>query len=72
MDPATEQWKNIDPFNQILFDQWAYNQAFDSNPQRLDSLPSWPHEYNRHPLHTEVDGRPASHPPTDNFCGKDS
>ena len=59
-------------FNQTLLNEWAYDQPYDSNQQRLDSLPNWLHDYNWHRLHTEVDGPPASRLPINNVCGKDS
>lgn len=59
-------------FNQTLLDEWAYDQPYDSNQQRLDSLPGWLHDYNWHRLHTEIDGPPASRLPINNVCEKDS
>ena len=59
-------------FNQTLIDEWAYHQPYQSNQQRLDSLPTWLHDYNWHRLHTEIDGHPASRLPINNLCVKDS
>jgi len=59
-------------FNQTLLNEWAYDQEYTSNQQRLDSLPTWLHDYNWHRLHTEVDGSPASRLPINNVCVKDS
>lgn len=58
-------------FNQTLLNEWAYDQPYESNQQRLDSLPSWLHDYNWHRLHTEVNGPPASRLPVNNVCVKD-
>ena len=59
-------------FNQTLLNEWAYDQLYPSNQQRLDSLPTWLHDYNWHRLHTEVDGPPATRLPVNNVCVKDS
>jgi transposase InsO family protein len=59
-------------FNQTLLREWAYDQPYESNQQRLDSLPDWLHDYNWHRLHTEVDGPPATRLPINNVCVKDS
>ena len=59
-------------FNQTLLREWAYDQPYDSNQQRLDSLPRWLHDYNWHRLHTEVDGPPATRLPVNNVCAKDT
>jgi transposase InsO family protein len=59
-------------FNQTLQDEWAYDQPYDSNQQRLDSLPTWIHDYNWHRLHTEVGAAPASRLPVNNVCVKDT
>jgi transposase InsO family protein len=58
--------------NQTLLREWAYDQPFQSNQQRLDSLPGWLHDYNWHRLHTEIDGPPASRLPVNNVCEKDT
>lgn len=59
-------------FNQTLINEWAYDQPYRSNQQRLDSLDGWLHDYNWHRLHTEVHGPPASRLPVDNVCVKDT
>ncbi len=59
-------------FNQTLVNEWAYDQPYDTNQQRLDSLSGWLHDYNYHRLHTEVGAAPASRLPVNNVCGKDS
>jgi transposase InsO family protein len=59
-------------FNQTLRDEWAYDQPYQTNQQRLDSLPKWLHDYNWHRLHTEVQGPPASRLPVNNLCMKDN
>ena len=59
-------------FNQTLLDEWAYDQPYPSNQDRLRSLPDWIHDYNWHRLHTEVKGPPASRLPVDNVCEKDT
>ena len=59
-------------FNQTLLREWAYDQPYDANQQRLDSLPDWIHDYNWHRLHTEVGAAPASRLPINNVCVKDS
>jgi len=59
-------------FNQTLLREWAYDQLYQSNQQRLDSLPPWLHDYNWHRLHTEVGEAPASRLPVNNVCRKDS
>lgn len=59
-------------FNQTLLREWAYDQPYRSNRQRLDSLPAWIHCYNHHRLHTEIDGPPATRLPVNNLCVKDS
>jgi transposase InsO family protein len=58
--------------NQTLLREWAYDQPYTSNQQRLDSLQGWLHDYNWHRLHTELDGPPASRLPVNNVCVKDS
>ena len=58
-------------FNQTLLHEWAYDQPYGSNQQRLDSLPGWLHDYNWHRLHTEVGAAPASRLPLNNVCVKD-
>lgn len=59
-------------FNQTLLREWAYDQPYRSNRQRLDSLPAWIHCYNHHRLHTEIDGPPATRLPVNNLCVKDT
>lgn len=59
-------------FNQTLLREWAYDQPYRSNRQRLDSLPTWIHCYNHHRLHTEIDGPPATRLPVNNLCVKDT
>ena len=59
-------------FNQTLLNEWAYDQPYNSNEQRLDSLLAWLHDYNWHRLHTEVGAAPASRLPVNNVCGKDN
>lgn len=59
-------------FNQTLLNEWAYDQPYESNQQRLDSLSSWLHHYNWHRLHTEVNGPPANRLPVNNVCENDS
>jgi transposase InsO family protein len=59
-------------FNQTLRNEWAYDQPYTSNQQRLDSLQGWLHDYNWHRLHTELDGPPASRLPVNNVCVKDN
>ena len=59
-------------FNQTLLTEWAYRRPYNSNQQRLDSLPDWLHDYNWHRLHTEVNGPPASRLPVNNVCMKDN
>ncbi len=58
--------------NQTLLREWAYDQPFESNQQRRDSLPGWLHDYNWHRLHTEIGNAPASRLPVNNLCGKDN
>ncbi|MEZ5176613.1 MAG: integrase core domain-containing protein [Acidimicrobiia bacterium] len=58
-------------FNQTLLNEWAYDQPFTSNQQRIDSLPNWLHDYNWHRLHTEIGTAPANRLPVNNFCVKD-
>ena len=45
---------------------------YQTNQQRLDSLPAWLHDYNWHRLHTAVNGPPAIRLPVNNVCRKDS
>ncbi len=59
-------------FNQTLLGEWAYNQPFSSNQQRLETLLSWLHYYNWHRLHTAVGAAPASRLPINNVCRKDT
>lgn len=59
-------------FNKTLLDEWAYDQPYTSNQQRLDSLSGWLHDYNWHRLHTEVNGPPASRLPVNNVCVNDT
>lgn len=59
-------------FNQTLINEWAYNQLFISNQQRINSLPEWLHDYNWHRLHTEIGTAPANRLPVNNLCMKDS
>jgi transposase InsO family protein len=59
-------------FNQTLLNEWAYNQPYQTNQQRLDSLPAWLHDYNWHRLHTAVNGPPANRLPVNNVCRKDT
>lgn len=58
-------------FNQTLLNEWAYDQPYGTNQQRLDSLPQWLHDYNWHRLHTELGDAPASRLPINNVCVKD-
>lgn len=62
----------VERFNQTLKNEWAYNQIYQSNQLRLDSLPDWLHDYNWHRLHTEIGGPPATRLPVNNVCVKDS
>ncbi len=62
----------VERFNQTLRNEWAYDQPYESNQQRLDSLPRWLHHYNWHRLHTELDGPPASRLPVNNVCVKNN
>lgn len=59
-------------FNQTLLNEWAYDQPYLSNRQRLDTLASWLHDYNWHRLHTEVGAAPADRLPINNVCVKDT
>lgn len=59
-------------FNQTLLNEWAYDQPYQSNQARLDSLQAWLHDYNWHRLHTAVDGPPALRLPINNVCKKDT
>lgn len=59
-------------FNQTLLREWAYEQPFSSNQQRLDSLPGWLHHYNWHRLHTAIGTAPANRLPVNNLCRKDT
>ena len=52
--------------------EWAYEQPYGSNQQRLDSLPDWLHDYNWHRLHTEVGEVPATRLPVNTVCVKDT
>ena len=61
----------VERFNQTLLNEWAYDQPYRSNQARLDSLPTWLHDYNWHRLHTEVKAAPASRLPVNNVCRKD-
>jgi transposase InsO family protein len=58
--------------NGTLQREWAYDQPYQSNQQRLDSLPGWIHDYNCHRLHTEIGTAPANRLPINNLCVKDS
>ena len=58
-------------FNQTLQDEWAYDQLWTTNQDRLNSLEPWLHDYNWHRPHTEIDGTPASRLPVNNLCVKD-
>ena len=59
-------------FNQTLQNEWAYDQPYPHNPQRLQRLPGWLHDYNYHRLHTEIGGTPATRLPVNNLCVKDN
>ena len=59
-------------FNQTLLNEWAYDQPYLSNRQRLDALAGWLHDYNWHRLHTEVGAAPADRLPIHHVCVKDS
>lgn len=59
-------------FNKTLLDEWAYDQPYGSNQARLDSLPTWLHDYNWHRLHTAVGAAPATRLPVNNVCVKDN
>lgn len=59
-------------FNQTLINEWAYNQPYESNQARLDSLNAWLHDYNWHRLHTAIGTTPATRLPVNNVCVKDS
>ena len=58
--------------NGTLQREWAYDRQYDSNQQRLDSLPGWVHDYNWHRLHTEIGSTPAERLPVNNLCVKDN
>ncbi len=62
----------VERFHQTLKNEWAYNQPFTTNQQRLDSLPAWLHDYNWHRLHTEIGDTPATRLPVNNLCRKDT
>jgi len=47
-------------FNRTLLDEWAYQQLYSSNTDRLAALPGWLHEYNYHRSHTALGGRPPA------------
>ncbi len=59
-------------FNQTLINEWAYDQPYTSNQQRLDSLETWLHDYNWHRYHTAVGAAPATRLPVNNVCVKDT
>jgi transposase InsO family protein len=59
-------------FNQTLINEWAYNQPYETNQARLDSLDAWLHDYNWHRLHTAVGAAPATRLPVNNVCVKDT
>lgn len=59
-------------WNQTLIREWAYDRPYTSNQERLDSLPTWLHDYNWHRLHTEIGEAPASRLPVNNLCVKDT
>ena len=59
-------------FNQTLLNEWAYDQPYQSNQERLDSFTVWLHDYNWHRLHTEVGAAPASRLPINNVCMNDT
>ena len=62
----------VERFNQTLLKEWAYDQLYPSNQERLDSLPGWIHDYNWHRLHTEIETAPANRLPVNNLCVKDT
>jgi Integrase core domain len=43
--------------NLTLEREWAYARPYNSNQQRLDTLPAWLHDYNHHRPHRALDGR---------------
>lgn len=59
-------------FNQTLINEWAYDQPYQTNQQRLDSLDAWLHDYNWHRYHTAVGAAPATRLPINNVCVKDT
>lgn len=59
-------------FNQTLINEWAYDQPYRTNSQRLDSLDAWLHDYNWHRYHTAVGAPPATRLPINNVCMKDT
>lgn len=59
-------------FNQTLITEWAYDQPYATNQDRLDSLEPWLHDYNWHRYHTAIDAAPATRLPVNNLCVKDN
>jgi transposase InsO family protein len=53
--PATNG--KAERLNLTLEREWAYVRPYNSNQQRLDTLPAWLHDYNHHRPHRALDGR---------------
>jgi len=62
----------VERFNQTLINEWAYDQPYETNQARLDSLDTWLHDYNWHRYHTAVGAAPATRLPVNNVCVKDN
>lgn len=60
-------------FNRTLLTEWAYNQPYTTNQQRLDDLDTFLHTYNHHRPHTALAGKPpATRLGVNNLCGNNS
>ncbi|MFI9818083.1 IS481 family transposase [Saccharothrix variisporea] len=50
----------VERFNRTLLDEWAYARPYQSESERREALPQWPHTYNHHHSHTALKGLPPA------------
>ncbi|MFJ6936433.1 IS481 family transposase [Streptomyces sp. NPDC101132] len=62
----TRPWRpqtngKVERFHRTLLEEWAYQQPYTSDRQRMEAFPDWLHWYNYHRPHTGIGGQtPAS------------